>query len=123
MAVRRVALLGAIVLVLSGCGASKESEPTGDLLGQNTASGKHASATASADVGSHVDFTVDVNAVPNQRITGGWVISCRVGTASSRDADNFGGRTPLVVHTRPHGGSSEGCTVVALARRWRSRDG
>src|SRR5437764_10770051 len=110
---RRAAALGACAVVVCGCGA-KKTVPPERVVARQTASGPHASATASADGGHFASFTVRVDASPSQRVTGGWVVSCRVGTASSRDSLDFHGRTPLVSDTSPLAGQ-QGCTVVATA--------
>jgi hypothetical protein len=67
-----------------------------------------------ADPGHYKSFSIGVTASPNQRVTGGWVVSCKVSTASSREADNFSGRTPLQVAVSASTGA-EGCTVVGVA--------
>ena len=114
---RRAAALGACALVACDCGA-KSTPPPEHVVARQSASGPHASATASADGGHFASFTVRVTASPAQRVTGGWVVSCRVGTMSSRDSWDFRGRTPLVAHTSPLAGQ-QGCTVIATATRAR----
>jgi hypothetical protein len=114
MSPRRAVALGACAVVACGCGAKKTVPPPERLVARQTASGPHASATASADAGHYASFTVRVTASPAQRVTGGWVVSCRVGTSSSRDSRDFRGRTPVVAHTSPLAGQ-QGCTVVATA--------
>jgi hypothetical protein len=113
MVAGRAAVLLAGGVLLCGCGGTSKKPAV--VIGGQSASGKHASATASADAGRYVDFTVAVTASPNQRVTGGWVVSCRVGTAGSRDAENFSGRTPLTVATRSLGTPQAGCEVTAVA--------
>jgi hypothetical protein len=104
--------LGACVLAVCGCGAKKTVHER--VVARQTASGPHASATASADAGHFASYTVRVDASPSQRVTGGWVVSCRVGTMSSRDSWDFRGRTPIVTHTSDLAGQ-QGCIVVATA--------
>jgi hypothetical protein len=115
----RAVALGACAVVACGCGAKKTVPPPERLVARQTASGPHASATASADGGHDASFTVRVTAAPDQRVVGGWVVSCRVGTSSSRDSRDFRGRTPLVAHTSPLAGQ-QGCTVIATATLTRS---
>ena len=103
----------ACVLAVCGCGG-KKTPPPERVVARETASGPHASATASADTGQYASFTVRVTASPAQHVTGGWVVSCRVGTMSSRDSWDFRGRTPIVTHTSDFAGR-QGCTVVATA--------
>jgi hypothetical protein len=110
---RRAAALGACAVAACGCGA-KKTPPQDRLVARNTASGAHATATASAEAGRYASLTVRVTAAPAQRVTGGWVVSCRVGTSSSRDSRDFRGRTPMVTHTSNLAGQ-QGCTVVATA--------
>jgi hypothetical protein len=109
---KRAAAVGACAIVVCGCGAKKTLPPR--LVAPNTASGSHAAATASADTGQYASFTVRVDASPRQRVTGGWVVSCHVGTASSRESWDFRGRTPIVTKTSDLAGQP-GCTVVATA--------
>src|SRR5438128_12111033 len=107
-------------LVLSGCGGKGGGVqgPAPVVVDRQTATGSRATATASADAGHYTSFSVEVSAAPRQRVSGGWVVSCRVGTASSRDSADFSGRTPLTARTRPI--SDQGCTVVATASLTRS---
>jgi hypothetical protein len=63
---------------------------------------------------------VRVTATPSQRVSGSWTVSCRQATASSRDADDFSGRTPFDVPVRPFGSPGDTCTVVGTAKRARS---
>jgi hypothetical protein len=114
---KRALALSACAVVACGCGG-KSSAPAERVVARQTAAGRHASATASADASHYTSFTVEVGASPSQRVSGGWVVSCKVGTASSRDAADFGGRTPLTAHTARIFG--EGCTVVATATLARS---
>jgi hypothetical protein len=109
---RPAALVSASVVVLSGCGAAKKAERP-KVVARETASGRHASATASADALLYKHFSVAVTASPNQRVNGGWVVSCKVSTASSREADNFSGRTPLAITVPAF--TDQRCTVIGVA--------
>jgi hypothetical protein len=115
---RRAALLSACVAFLCGCGTAKKAEPPSIVVARESASGKQASATASADAKLYKRFAVAVTASPNQRVSGGWVVSCKVSTTSSREADNFSGRTPLSIPVRAF--ADKNCAVVALATLARS---
>jgi hypothetical protein len=113
--------------------SSKASNPQKHVevvIGRDTVKGQHASATASADAGRKRTFSTRVTAMPNQRVTGGWVISCHDGGLVSRDAEDFSGRTPLVVRMHPDqaegpggllggGGSCEVIATASLARSGR----
>jgi len=87
------------------------------VLAQKSATGVHAQAVPSGYGGHYSKIVVFVTAHPNQRVTGSWTVSCRgPGTASSRDADVFKGRTPLGVALR-HAWYPEGsCLVVGTAK-------
>jgi hypothetical protein len=89
------------------------------VLDQGSARGLHASAQASALTGPG-SAVVRVTATPAQRVTGSWTVSCRQGTSSSRDADDFAGRTPLDVPVRAFGGPGDTCTVVGTVTLARS---
>jgi len=118
MVAMRVAALCVCVVLLCGCGAKTAKHQTETVIAHKSATGKQASATASADAGRFGQFSVRVGAAPNQRVTGGWVISCRgPGTMTSRDSHNFNGRTPLTVPTNPLASpdANASCTVLALA--------
>jgi hypothetical protein len=108
----RAVALGACIL-LCGCGGKGGAGGAAPVIDRQTATGSHASATASADARHYTSFTVEVDASPEQRVTGGWVVSCHAGTASSRESGDFSRRTPLTAHTARIFG--EGCTVVATA--------
>ena len=106
--------------------SSKASNPQKHVevvIGRDTVKGHHASATASADAGPKRTFPTRVTAMPNQRVTGGWVFSCHDGGLVSRDAEDFRGRTPLVVRIHPDQaegpggllGSGGSCEVIATA--------
>lgn len=72
------------------------------MIDRGSAAGKKAVAEASGKAGRFETVSVRVHASPNQRVTGSWTVGCRSGsgTASSRDADTFSGRTPLTVPLR-----------------------
>ena len=110
--------LSACALVACGCGGKSAPKPE-RVVARQTATGRHASATASSAVGTYRSFSVRVSTLPIQRITGGWVVSCHVGTSSSRDSEDFRGRKPLAVRTDPLA-AAEGCEFVATATLSRS---
>ncbi|HEX6699336.1 MAG TPA: hypothetical protein VF101_01245 [Gaiellaceae bacterium] len=89
------------------------------MLDQRSARGVHASALVSTLTGPG-SAVVRVTATPSQRVTGSWAVTCRQGTSSSRDADDFSGRTPLEVAVRAFGGPGDSCTVVGTAKLARS---
>jgi hypothetical protein len=96
---RSMVLLSAVgALALCGCGG-KSAPPKAVVIDRDSAAGKHAAAEASGKSGRFSTISVSVRATPNQPVTGSWSVGCRSGsgTASSRDADNFRGRTPLTV--------------------------
>jgi hypothetical protein len=89
------------------------------VLDQRAAKGRHASVLVSAVTGPG-SAVVRVTARPSQPVTGSWTVSCRQGTSSSRDADDFSGRAPLEVPVRAFGGPGDTCTVVGTAKLARS---
>jgi hypothetical protein len=93
---RVVALCACCVVVPCGCGGTA-AHPKEIVIDRDSKLGKHASAEASGESGRVDKLWVRVRASPNQRVTGSWTVACRSGTATSRDADNFGGRTPLTI--------------------------
>ena len=119
---RGAAASGAVVALLAACGGGGKQQHAEVVIGRDTASGKHATASASADGGLRSRFSTRVTARPNQRVTGGWIISCRNGGLASRDAEDFRGRTPISVrmgteqaegsHLLAGGGK---CDVIATA--------
>jgi hypothetical protein len=98
---RRTALGACCVVVLCGCGG-KAAPPKAVVIDRGSAAGKKAAAEASGKAGRFETVSVRVRASPNQRVTGSWTVGCRSGsgTTSSRDADNFSGRTPLTIPLR-----------------------
>ncbi|TMK95648.1 MAG: hypothetical protein E6G42_02280 [Actinobacteria bacterium] len=114
----RAVALCAVLVVLCGCGSAAKQRRPDTLVARNAATGKRATATASANTGLYAEFRIRVAATPKQRVSGGWVISC-VGpaTMTSRDSRNFSGRTPLSVRTNPASPPAAGstCTLVATA--------
>jgi hypothetical protein len=119
MTSRRALALSACAFLACGCGGKSGARPPERVVARQTATGPHASATASVDAGHNTSFSVQVTATPNQHVSGGWVVSCHVGTMSSRDAQDFRGRTPLTTPARSLTGE-EGCLVVATASLARS---
>jgi hypothetical protein len=89
---------GCCVVAVCGCGG-KGAPPKAVVIARDSAAGKKAAAEASGNPGRFGTVSVRVRASPNQRVSGSWSVGCRSGsgTASSRDADNFSGRTPLTV--------------------------
>jgi hypothetical protein len=114
MVAMRVAALCACAVFLCGCGAKTGKHQTETVIAHTSAAGKHASATASSGTGHFGALSVRIGAAPDQRVSGGWVITCREGTAYSRTSKNFGGRTPFVVALGPSP-TDVGCNIVALA--------
>ncbi|HYZ76407.1 MAG TPA: hypothetical protein VE596_03440 [Gaiellaceae bacterium] len=127
MSGRAPAVVGVCAVLLAGCGAGKEKTPApGVVIGHDTVRGAQQAASASADGGEYSTFAARVTASPNQRVTGGWVITCRNFNSTSRDAGDFARRTPFTVRMdttnadaqRAGGGAT--CTVVATASLTRS---
>jgi len=96
MTVVRAAALGACVLALCACDSGAGRKGPTKVVARGSATGKHVSATASYDFTVLSDLSIHVEAVPAQRVTGGWVVSC-TGPYSTRDSADFAGRTPLDV--------------------------
>jgi hypothetical protein len=117
------AVLVASCLATSGCGSTKPKQRPYAVLGHKTAAGPHAEATASVK-DSYVDHAVRITATPAQRVAGSWTLSCTGGGASGgmigRDADDFSGKTPLVVATRTAPVGQPTCTFVGVGRLSRS---
>jgi hypothetical protein len=104
----------ACAVVFSACGRTS-SHPKQVVVGRDSATGKRATAEATADVGVE-PVSLRVTATPSQRITGSWTIACRQGAAMARDADHFAGRTPLTVAMRPVEFSlAKKCTAIVDA--------
>ena len=117
MTVPRGVAIGACVLALSACGGSGH-KAAAKVVASKSASGTHASATASFKFRTLSDFSVHVVAAPTQRVEGGWVISCGYGMyQTSRDSADFARQAPFDVpiptnYTAPQ---NEQCEVVAVA--------
>ena len=115
---RLSALGGCCACVLCGCGGGSHAKAV--VIAQRSARGLHASAVASATAAQPGSMVVRITAVPEQRVSGSWALTCRQSTSSSRDADDFAGRAPLTVAIRPFGSPGDTCTVVGTARLARS---
>ena len=120
MSARLTALAGAIVaaVVLAGAAVAEHVDDT--IIGRKSASGRHPTATAIATTNVRVrKIAVRVSAKPNQRASGSWAIFCGADyTAYTRDADHFGGRTPLTVPVRTptnFPGATASCKLVGTA--------
>ena len=101
MTVVRGVAVGACVLALCACGKSTPKPAV--VLASKSATGNHASATASFTFAVLRNLSVRVKATPAQGVKGGWVVSCKGGIQLSRKSADFAGRTPLevVVHYQP----------------------
>lgn len=120
MTVVRGVALGACVLALCACGSGAKA-PAKELA-RKSASGRHASATASFKYRILSDLSVHVEARPAQRVEGGWVVSCGAGLfQTSRDSKDFAQRTPFDVPVdEVTAGPNEACELVAVATLARS---
>jgi hypothetical protein len=118
--VRGVAL-GACVLALCACGSSGHKAPA-EVVARKSATGTHASVTASFKFRILSDVSVHVAATPAQRVKGGWVVSCGAGLfISSRESADFARRTPFDIPVRDvTSAPSEACELVAVATLARS---
>jgi hypothetical protein len=122
MTALRGAAIGVCVLALSACGGSGH-KAAAKVVASKSASGTHASATASFKFRTLSGFSVHVVAAPTQRVEGGWVISCGYGMyQTSRDSADFARQAPFEVpipanYTPPQ---NEQCELVAVATLARS---
>ena len=89
------------------------------VLARNSASGKQVAATASYNFTALSDISGHVEAVPAQRVTGGWVVSC-TGQGLARDSADFAGRTPLDRPVTYRVQALENCELIATATLTRS---
>src|SRR5256714_11030090 len=115
MSVLRAAALGTCVLALCACGSGHKA--VAKVVARKSASGRHASVTASFKFRILSDVSVHVAATPAQRVEGGWVVSCGAGLfQTSRESADFARRAPFDVPvndvTSP---PSEACELVAGA--------
>jgi hypothetical protein len=117
---RGAAVSSAVVVLVCSCGGNGKAREPEVVLARNTTSGKGATATASLDAQGRADFSARVTATPSQRVSGGWVVSCVDFHITTRDAENFSGRTPLTLRLRPIPKGSGECTVVVTATLARS---
>ena len=113
--------VGGCVLALCACGSGGKAPAK--VVARKSASGRHASATASFKFRLLSDLSVHVAASPAQRVEGGWVISCGYGMfQTSRESRDFARRTPIdmdiPVDVTP--GQGEACELVAVATVARS---
>jgi hypothetical protein len=121
MTVVRGVALAACVLALCACGSGRKAPAK--AVARKSASGKHASATASFKFKILNDASIHVAARPAQPVKGGWVISCGYGLyQTSRDSADFARQTPFDVDipvdlTPP---PNEACELVAVATLARS---
>jgi hypothetical protein len=121
MALPRAALLGACVLALCACGGSGH-KAAADVVARKSASGRHASVTASFKFRILSDVSVHVAATPAQRVKGGWVVSCGAGLfQTSRQSADFARQTPFDTDVPAYtAGPQQACELVAVATLARS---
>jgi hypothetical protein len=121
MTVVRGVALGACALALCACGSSGHKAPA-KVVARKSASGRHASATASFKFRILSDASVHVAATPAQRVKGGWVVSCGAGLfVMSRDSADFARRTPFDMDIRTFTPDpNQTCELVAAATLARS---
>jgi hypothetical protein len=121
MKLLRAATLGVCALGLCACGSGDEAPAK--VLARKSATGRHASATASFKFTILSDLSVHVAASPAQRVTGGWVISCGYGMfQTSRQSGDFARRTPIDMDIPVDltAQSNEQCELVAVGTLARS---
>jgi hypothetical protein len=119
MTVLRGVALGVCALALCACGSSGKSPA--EVVARKSATGKHASATASFKFRILSDLSVHVAATPAQRVKGGWVVSCGAGYfVMSRDSADFARRTPFDIPINFTPEPHQACEVVAVATLARS---
>jgi hypothetical protein len=117
----RAAALVTCVLALCACGSGGKA--AAKVVARKSASGSHASATASFKFRILSDLSVHVAARPAQRVEGGWVISCGAGLfVTSRDSADFARRTPfdMDISTDVTPRPGEACELVGVATLARS---
>jgi hypothetical protein len=121
MKLLRAATLGACVLALCACGSSGH-KAAAEVVARKSASGRHASVTASFKFRVLSDVSVHVAATPAQRVEGGWVISCGAGLfVMSRDSADFARRAPFDLPVNAlTAGANQTCELVAVATLARS---
>ena len=121
MSVLRAAALGTCALALVACGSSGHKAQA-KVVARKSASGRHASATASYKYRILSDASVHVAATPAQRVEGGWVVSCGAGLLqTSRDSADFARRTPFDMDIPTYtAGPQQACELVAVATLARS---
>jgi hypothetical protein len=121
MTVVRWAALAVYALALCACGSSGDKTPA-KVVARKSASGRHASATASFKFRILSDASVHVAATPAQRVKGGWVVSCGAGLfVMSRDSADFARRAPFDVDIRTFTPDpNQTCELVAVATLARS---
>ena len=120
MKLLHAAMLGACVLALCACGSGHKA--AAKVVARKSASGRHASATASFKFRILTDVSVHVAATPAQRVEGGWVISCGAGLfVMSRDSADFARRAPFDLPVNAlTAGANQTCELVAVATLARS---
>ena len=121
MAVLRGVVLGLCALGLCACGSGGKAPAK--VVARKSASGRHASATASFKFRILSDVSVHVAARPAQRVEGGWVVTCGAGLfVTSRQSADFARRTPFDVDVPVDitSGQSEACELVGVATLARS---
>jgi hypothetical protein len=121
MKLLRAATLGACILALCACGSSGH-KAAAEVVARKSASGRHASVTASFKFRVLSDVSVHVAATPAQRVEGGWVISCGAGLfVMSRDSADFARRAPFDLPVNAlTAGANQTCELVAVATLARS---
>ena len=120
MTVVRGVALGACVVALCACGSGQKT--SAKVVARKSASGRHASVTASFKFRILSDVSVHVAATPAQRVKGGWVVSCGAGLfVMSRDSADFARRAPFDVPVNDvTPGQNQACELVAVATLARS---
>src|SRR2546423_9485561 len=115
MSVLRAAALGTGVLALCACGSGHKA--VAKVVARKSASGRHASVTASFKFRTLSDVSVHVAATPAQRVEGGWVVSCGAGLfQTSRESADFARQTPVDMDIPAlTAGPQQACELVAVA--------
>ncbi len=96
MSAKRLSALCAVFVSLCGCSTTHGVAET--LVARKSASGTHPVVTVIGVTGRIRHASIHVNASPRGRVTGGWSMTCQLGSyGDTRDAGDLRGRTPLRV--------------------------
>ena len=109
-----ITCIGAVLAVAVPVSASMHKRNVTVRFGSCRSSGEFAACSASGSVRHPIRIKVHVKAVPNQRVSGNWAMTCTKRTSVGSTSGTVSGLTPRVKELRMPFTNPDSCSVDAV---------